>query len=54
MIILSLILRGETKMSIPDYQSIMLPLLEFSGDEKEHLRALMYLRRNFQELTIAT
>ena len=23
-------------MSIPDYQSIMLPLLEFSGDEKEH------------------
>jgi len=23
-------------MSIPDYQSIMLPLLEFAGDEREH------------------
>jgi restriction system protein len=23
-------------MAIPDYQSIMLPLLEFSGDQKEH------------------
>ena len=23
-------------MSIPDYQSIMLPLLQFSGDQQEH------------------
>ncbi|MEW5706516.1 MAG: winged helix-turn-helix domain-containing protein [Actinomycetota bacterium] len=23
-------------MAIPDYQTIMLPLLEFAGDEKEH------------------
>lgn len=23
-------------MSIPDYQSIMLPLLKFTGDRKEH------------------
>jgi len=24
-------------MPIPDYQSIMLPLLKFAGDRKEHL-----------------
>ncbi len=24
------------RMSIPDYQSIMLPLLEFAGDGREH------------------
>ncbi|EAZ92335.1 mrr restriction system protein [Crocosphaera chwakensis CCY0110] len=23
-------------MSIPDYQSIMFPLLQYSGDEQEH------------------
>jgi len=23
-------------MAIPDYQSIMLPLLQFSGDQQEH------------------
>ena len=25
-------------MAIPDYQSIMLPLLEYAGDQREHTR----------------
>ena len=27
---------GAQDMAIPDYQSIMLPLLQFSGDQQEH------------------
>lgn len=36
-------------MSIPDYQSIMLPLLEFAGDEREHTvrEAIEFLAARF-------
>lgn len=37
-------------MAIPDYQSIMLPLLEFASDEKDHtlLEAIEILARKFR------
>ena len=36
-------------MTIPDYQKLMLPLLTFSGDEKEHSirEAIEYLSKLF-------
>ncbi|MGB9697523.1 MAG: winged helix-turn-helix domain-containing protein [Ignavibacteria bacterium] len=36
-------------MPIPDYQSIMLPLLKFAGDKKEHSirEAIEYIADSF-------
>ena len=40
---------AEVKKMIPDYQAIMLPLLKFAGDEKEHHigEAIDYLAKKF-------
>lgn len=41
---------GRVLMAIPDFQSIMLPLLKFASDEKEHSvrEAIEYLAKHFR------
>src|SRR5437588_1167748 len=42
--------KGGIQMAIPDFQAFMLPLLEFSGDQREHSmsEAVVYLADCFK------